>query len=80
MSISIVLSFDQHGLDSSVPPMPLFCQSLCTFAAQRHGSPAADSGKTTKPKNYFSGKVPLRTHAEGGQVQPVFGGILLMTT
>lgn len=25
-------------------------------------------------KNYFSGKVPLRTHAEGGQVQPVLGG------
>ena len=41
--------------------------------AQRYGSPAADSGEATKPKNHFSGKVPLPTHAEGGQVQPMLG-------
>jgi hypothetical protein len=41
--------------------------------AQRYGSPAADSGKTTNPNNYFSGKVPPHTHAEGGQVEPMLG-------
>jgi hypothetical protein len=42
-------------------------------AAQRFGSPAAVMGKSANPKNYFAGKVPLHTHAEGGQVQPMLG-------
>jgi hypothetical protein len=40
------------------------------------GSPAADSSKTTTLKTNFAGKMPLRTHAESGQVEPVLGGKL----
>jgi len=33
------------------------------------GSPAAGSGKTTTLITNFASKVPLRTRAEGGQVE-----------
>jgi hypothetical protein len=41
---------------------------------ERFGLPAAGYGKATEPKNHFSDKSPLRTHAGGGQVEPVLGG------
>jgi hypothetical protein len=44
------------------------------LSAQRFGSPAAGFGKATEPKNHLSEKPPLRTHARGGQVEPVLGG------
>jgi hypothetical protein len=37
------------------------------------GLPAAADGKVTKPNHHFSGKIPQRTHARGGQVEPVLG-------
>ena len=44
-------------------------------AAHRFGSPAAGSGKTMISSSAKLTQVPLRTRAEGGQVQPVLGGI-----
>jgi len=46
---------------------------IITVAAQRFVSPAAGDGNATKPENYFAAKKPPRTHAEGGQVEPVLG-------
>jgi hypothetical protein len=46
---------------------------LLSRNAQQNGSPAADSGKTTTLKTNFAGKVSLRTHAKGGQVEPMLG-------
>jgi len=41
---------------------------------QRIGSPDAVSGKARPNKSLKLGKEPLRTDAEGGQVQPILGG------
>jgi hypothetical protein len=57
-------------------PYLLEVGQLFMGALQRFGSPAADSGKT---RNIISTKfyrVPQRTHAEGGQVEPVLGSLL----
>jgi len=43
--------------------------------AQRFGSPAADSGEPRLRKITFSAEWPPLLHAEGGQVEPVLGGI-----
>jgi hypothetical protein len=49
------------------------------FAAQRNGSPAADSSKTRPQKTTSSAKWPPLFHAKGGQVEPVSGSCLFDT-
>jgi len=48
-------------------------QAWFSYAAQRIGSPSADSGKTRLRKTTFSTKWPPPFRAEGGQVEPVLG-------
>jgi hypothetical protein len=48
--------------------------SFLVRTAQRNGSPAAASDKTTKPQDCFAIQLPLRTHTDGGQVQRELGG------
>lgn len=51
---------------------------LDTRAGYRFGSPAADLNKTRLAKITFSAKWPPRPRAEGGQVEPLSGGVTIL--
>jgi len=67
------------GATTLIPNEPSFFKvhSIC---AQRIGSPAADFGETRLRKITFSTKWPPHPHAEGGQVEPVLGAIIVYLT
>jgi hypothetical protein len=46
--------------------------------AQRFGSPAAGTGETRWLEITFSAKWPPHSSAEGGQVEPLLAGLLVL--
>lgn len=87
LSTLVVTTTRLRALRARTIPIPGQSWSVCSYSstsllvypAQRNGSPAAVSGKTTKPENCFAIQLPLRTHAEGDQVQPVSSGTIIST-